>query len=133
MKMKPVLALALIGGLGACLAKPEPKVPTGAEDFASYCAACHGSGGKGDGEVSETLGKKPADLTTLAARNDGVFPSAQVMTKIWGYAKEDGRVMPAFAPLLETDLVLFDSGDGIATPTPLRLVQLGEYVKSLQQ
>jgi hypothetical protein len=28
--------------------------------------------------------------------------------------------------------VLFDSGDGIATPTPIRLVQLGQYVQSLQ-
>jgi hypothetical protein len=28
--------------------------------------------------------------------------------------------------------VLFDSGDGIATPTPVRLVQLGQYVQSLQ-
>ena len=47
--------------------------------------------------------------------------------------KWTGVVMPAFAPLLDTDLVLFDGGDGIATPTPLRLVQLGEYVKTLQQ
>ena len=29
-------------------------------------------------------------------------------------------------------MVLFDSGDGIATPTPLRLVQLGEYVRDMQ-
>jgi hypothetical protein len=27
---------------------------------------------------------------------------------------------------------LFDGGDGIATPTPIRLVQLSEYVQSLQ-
>lgn len=133
MMMKPALALALMAGLAACLAKPAPKVPTGAEDFATFCAACHGSSGKGDGEAGETLGKMPANLTTLAARNNGVFPTAAVMTKIWGYAKEDGRVMPVFAPLLEDDLVLFDSGDGIATPTPLRLVQLGEYVKTLQE
>jgi hypothetical protein len=29
--------------------------------------------------------------------------------------------------------VLFDGGDGILTPTPLRLVQLGQYVQSLQR
>ena len=41
----------------------------------------------------------------------------------------DGTVMPQFAPLLDHDqIVLFDSGDGIATPTPLRLVQLAEYL-----
>lgn len=133
MQMKPVLMLSLIAGLSACLEKPAARVPTGAEDFATYCAACHGTGGKGDGEVSETLGKKPANLTSLAARNKGAFPMTRVMSKIWGYAQVDGVVMPAFAPLLDTDLVLFDGGDGIATPTPLRLVQLGEYVKTLQQ
>ncbi|MGB8814723.1 MAG: cytochrome c [Paracoccaceae bacterium] len=132
MLMKPVMLLALTGALAACM-PAKPKVPTGAEDFASFCSACHGTSGKGDGEMGETLGKKPADLTTLAARNKGVFPMTRVMSKIWGYAREDGVVMPAFAPLLDADLVLFDGGDGIETPTPLRLVQLGEYVKSLQE
>ena len=35
--------------------------------------ACHGTGGKGDGEVAETLEKNPANLTSLAARNKGRF------------------------------------------------------------
>jgi len=39
--------------------------------------------------------------------------------------------MPAFAALLEGDMVLVDTGDGIATPTPLRLAQLGDYVEAL--
>lgn len=45
-----------------------------------------------------------------------------------------GEVMPQFSPLLDNqNLVLFDSGDGIDTPTPLRLVQLGQYVQTLQR
>lgn len=119
--------------LAACLPLAK-KVPTGAEDFATYCAACHGDAGKGDGPMADTLDKRPADLTRISAKNRGTFPMARVMSKIWGYARTpDGVVMPQFAPLLEGEkMVLFDSGDGIQTPTPLRLVQLGEYVRDMQ-
>lgn len=129
---KIALCLTAVWGLSGCLPS-DPEVPSGAEDFAMLCAPCHGSKGDGKGDFGDTLGKRPADLTLLAGKNDGKFPMAHVMSKIWGYAKEDGHVMPQFAPLLETDMVLFDSGDGILTPTPLRLVQLAEYVKTLQE
>ena len=46
MLMIPVLALA------ACVEKE--KVPSGAEDFATFCSACHGLGGKGDGDAAAT-------------------------------------------------------------------------------
>lgn len=109
-------------------------VPTGAEDFATHCVACHGASGKGDGEAAAGLAKAPADLTRLSARNGGVFPGTKVMAQIWGYTgRDEGRVMPEFKDLLDSETVLYDSGDGIATPTPLRLVQLAEYVKSLQK
>lgn len=137
--LSPIITLApfvLAGLLAACLpigtASKAPAGQTGAEDFASYCAGCHGATGKGNGEAAAGLPERPADLTTIAARNGGTFPMTRVMAHIWGYAQEDGRVMPRFAPLLDGEMVLFDGGDGIATPTPVRLVQLGEYVKSLQ-
>lgn len=130
---RALLIASLILPLAACLPFKKPD-PTGAEDFAGYCASCHGSAGKGDGPMATTLQGAPADLTQLAAGNDGKFPMTRVMSKIWGYARApDGTVMPGFAPLLEDDrVVLFDSGDGIATPTPLRLVQLAEYLASIQ-
>ncbi|MDP3959661.1 MAG: c-type cytochrome [Pseudorhodobacter sp.] len=130
--MKMIASLGLIGAVGACeLPQPGAQAPTGAEDFATFCVSCHGPGGVGDGPVAAGLPKAPADLTAISARNGGTFPQAQVMSKIWGYARQNGQVMPAFAPLLEGDTVLFDSGDGIATPTPLRLVQLMEYLEGL--
>ncbi|EEW25115.1 cytochrome c family protein [Rhodobacter ferrooxidans] len=130
----PLIALALTGALAACvLPGTKPPLPTGAEDFVAYCAACHGTTGVGDGEVAATMPKPPANLTRIAARNGGQFPMARVMSKIWGYAQKDGVVMPQFSPLLDSDLVLFDSGDGIQTPTPLRLVQLAEHLKTLQK
>ncbi len=117
--------------LSACVPQEEP---TGAEDFAAYCSACHGSGGLGDGPMAETLDGKPSDLTGLAARNGGVFPTTQVMAKIWGYAGGGATdaAMPNFGPLLDSDLVPYDGGDGIDTPTPVRLVAIAEYLKTLQ-
>jgi mono/diheme cytochrome c family protein len=131
-----IAPLAALGLLAACLPtsrEAAEPVPTGAEDFAAYCAGCHGATGIGNGPEAAGLPQKPANLTTIAARNGGSFPMTRVMAQIWGYAQEDGRVMPRFAPLLDSNMVLFDSGDGIQTPTPLRLVQLGQYVASIQQ
>lgn len=117
--------------LAAC--QPQ-EPPTGAEDFAAYCSGCHGAGGKGDGALAGTLARKPADLTGLAARNGGAFPTTRVMAKIWGYTggHQGVAVMPNFGPLLESDLVPYDGGDGIETPTPTRLVQIAEFLKTLQ-
>ncbi|MEZ5796268.1 MAG: c-type cytochrome [Paracoccaceae bacterium] len=111
---------------------PE-EAPTGAEDFAAYCAGCHGAGGKGDGDLAGELEHRPADLTRLARRNGGEFPKLRVMAKIWGYTggKGGAAIMPNFGPLLDSALVPYDAGDGIESPTPLRLVQLGEYVAGL--
>ncbi len=128
-----VLPLAL----AACVEKE--KVPTGAEDFASFCSACHGLSGKGDGAMAAELGRKPANLTQLSAKNGGAFPGTRVMAKIWGYTgvapgrQDSASPMPEFGPLLQGDLVPYDGGDGIATPTPVRLVQIAEYLKSLQK
>ena len=133
MQLRTLALIASLVPLVACMKEaPEPE-PTGAEDFANYCASCHGAGGKGDGPAAATLDKRPADLTQLAGA-DGRIPMTRVMSKIWGYTRApDGTLMPRFAPLLESDqLVLFDSGDGIPTPTPRRLVQLAEYLQTIQ-
>ena len=130
MLLIPALALT------ACVETNEG--PSGAEDFATFCSACHGAGGTGDGDAAATLDRKPADLTRLSARNGGVFPGTRVMAKIWGYTgvqpgnRDGASPMPQFGPLLQGDLVPYDGGDGIATPTPVRLVGIAEYLKTLQ-
>lgn len=54
--------------------------------YLRHCAACHGRDGTGGGPVSPWLIRKPADLTTIAARNDGVFPDERVWSVIDGRA-----------------------------------------------
>ena len=128
----PVLAVPL--ALAACVEREAPP-PTGAEDFANYCAGCHGTLAKGDGPAAAGLSRSPADLTRISARNGGVFPGTKVMAKIWSYSGGPGAEtpMPSFAPLLDGELVGYDGGDGISSPTPVRLVQVAEYLKSLQE
>lgn len=130
------IGMAALFALAACVlpgATSEPQT-SGSADFAEFCAGCHGAGGAGDGEMAAGLAQKPADLTGLSARNGGTFPTTRVMAQIWGYTggKDGGRVMPQFAALLDGALVPYDGGDGIATPTPVRLVDLAEYLKALQ-
>lgn len=122
--------------LAACVlpAKVTP-LPSGAQDFVEYCAACHGVGGTGNGEIASTLSKRPADLTGLAKRNGGQFPTTRVMAKIWGYTggKGGSAIMPNFGPLLDSETVPYDGGDGIMTPTPIRLAQIAEHLMTLQK
>ena len=55
--------------------KPAATVPTGnlrgdadagAQLYATYCASCHGPGGKGDGPIAQTLKPPPANHTDHA-------------------------------------------------------------------
>lgn len=135
--MRTILPWITAAGLGvllvACVAQDVSPPATGPEDFATYCSGCHGPSGRGDGPDAADLARKPADLTQITARNGGVYPATRVMAKIWGYAGGPGRSpMPAFGPLLMGETIPYDGGDGILTPTPVRLVQLAEYVKALQ-
>lgn len=127
-------ALPIVLVLAACVPAATTEASSGKADFNDLCAPCHGSSGKGDGEVGKTLAHPPADLTTLATRHNGEFPMAYVMSKIWGYemGKAPKALMPKFAPLMESPTVLVDTGDGIQTPTPQRLVEIANYVASLQ-
>ena len=131
MRALPLLACLT---LAACLPPAAPPT-TGAADFADLCAPCHGPTGVGDGELARDLKIHPADLTGLIARNDGTFPMARVMSKIWGYAKGEAApsMMPEFGPLLDSPTVLVDVGDGIQTPTPQRLIDLADYLVTIQK
>ncbi|MCK0149176.1 cytochrome c [Marivita sp. S6314] len=126
-------AAALAGA--ACTPDEMPQPTDGRALFIENCAVCHGADGKGNGPMARATQPAPADLTLIAVRNGGVFPEVEVLSTIDGYARSDmsGPDMPEFGALLQGDLVPLDTGDGVMTPTPRKLVALLEYIESIQQ
>lgn len=57
---------------------------SGSADYQVYCSSCHGTDARGDGAIASSLKKRPADLTQLARKNDGVFPAERIAKLIDG-------------------------------------------------
>lgn len=129
MRAAGLMAVAAAGLAAGCA---PPPAQMARQDYAAYCAGCHGADGTGGGPQAVAQGLDAPDLTRLAAGNGGVFPRLRVMAQIDGYTS-DGR-MPEFGDImLDGPTVLVDFGDGIATPTPERLVALTDYIAGLQR
>jgi mono/diheme cytochrome c family protein len=96
--------------------------------FESYCSACHGLDGKGDGPARSALKGTPADLTLLAQKNGGKFPANHVAVKLRevDQAVHGSKEMPIWGPLLSSV-----SGNSEAE-VQLRISNLTRYIQSLQ-
>ncbi len=125
-----------VGLLGLLIACAPSSDVAGRALFMDHCTACHGADGTGGGAEALSRTLAVPDLTLIAARNGGVFPMAEVMSQIDGYTRaRRGQIsMPEFGLVLqEGPLVLYDSGDGIVSPTPARLIAVAEYLRAIQE
>ncbi len=94
-------------GLSRGLREPSPPASHGPADpaalYASYCAVCHGPGGKGDGPGAEIVRQKMPDFSNPAAmqRVDDAF----LFTIIQKGSSQLGRsnAMPAWGMKLTDD------------------------------
>jgi mono/diheme cytochrome c family protein len=129
-----VIAVVLSASAGAqSTGRRAPQLAleslTGRDSFYLYCASCHGTGGMGNGPVSSALRTPPADLTTLARRNGGIFPRDRVAAFVEG----SGREVPAHGsqdmPVWGT---IFRGLETSEAATKVRLSNLVAYVESLQ-
>jgi mono/diheme cytochrome c family protein len=70
----------------------------GAELFKTHCASCHGADATGNGPVAAALRHRPADLTRIAKKNGGMFPTARVQRIIagWDIESHGDRDMPVW-------------------------------------
>jgi mono/diheme cytochrome c family protein len=102
----------------------------GSDNFELYCAACHGRSGRGDGPVAPALRSRPADLTTLARRNNGAFPRERVLSFVTGtgrpVAAHGSAEMPVWGPV-------FRALDPSDARVKQRIENLVAHVESLQQ
>jgi len=131
--------LLLLGSLAGAQEAQKPTIKhvpirqtaaySGEEMFKSYCAVCHGTSLKGDGPAASALKAIPADLTTLAQKNGGKYPSAKVATAIRGDMENPAhgnRDMPVWGPLFSS------MATGHAAEVQQRIANLNKYIESKQ-
>lgn len=127
--------------LTACLAGAQEKpvikkapikqtsAASGKEMYTQYCAACHGADAKGTGPAVAALKTPPPDLTTLAKRNDGKYPSdhvAYILKSGTSVAAHGSSDMPTWGPLFRS---LDSAHDAVVQQ---RINNLNDYLASLQ-
>ncbi len=132
MKTVGLVTLPLMVVLAACMVNEMPTASEGEILFTENCAACHDYDGRGGAPLIG--GQDAPDLTTISARNGGVFPRAEVLSQIDGYHRGQVSIelMPEFGALLEGPTVPVEI-DGVLTPTPRTLAALLTYLESIQQ
>lgn len=109
----------------------------GAGDFRTYCAACHGVAGKGDGTVAEFLTIAAADLTQLKKKNAGIFPRERIAEVIDGRAEvkvHGPRDMPVWGDWFSTEAAGQDMDpQAREAEVTARINALVAYIESLQE
>jgi nucleotide-binding universal stress UspA family protein/mono/diheme cytochrome c family protein len=102
----------------------------GGELYRTYCAVCHGPAARGDGPLASSMTRKPADLTEIAKRNGGLFPTELVFRTIDGKKPvrgHGGPDMPVWGDAFAR------SRDGGNPETIKRMIQsLVDYLESIQ-
>jgi len=142
--MKGRLGWTLLGGAllisGAAFA--QQTFDLGKYEYDTKCASCHGLSGKGDGMLRPYLVNAPSDLTTLAKRNGGAFPSQLVWLTIDGRTEKPigphgSREMPVWGSEYRQEVLRAAGPEGMAFAQPEwyvrgRIVALIDYLSRIQ-
>lgn len=133
MLISSLLAFGLLAGCTEEIGFGSPP-KSGATLFEQNCAICHGANARGAGAAAVNLEQVPPDLTLIAERNGGLFPSDDVLAKIHGYGGP-GHFgdMPDFADIDTGENVMWETQNGQKIATPRALVALVRYLEGLQR
>lgn len=131
------IRLHVAASLAALVAAPaaaatEVATYSGEENFQRLCAACHGKFGRGDGPVASALSVPVPNLTTIAQRNDGVFPRAVLRNVVdgrWQIEAHGTRQMPVWGYEF---WISEGAGDFSEVQVRKTLDELIDYIESLQ-
>ena len=133
------IALCLAAGLVGLAASgdqdpPDPVLADlGRPLFERHCASCHGAAARGDGPAAGILRVKPADLTKIAARREGTFPTGEISRYIDGRFQlpaHGSREMPIWGYRFGAHIPESDLGEAIARG---KIASLVEYLKTIQE
>ena len=130
--------IAIVFSLNALAQDPKPANPLaekylinsldGYALYQNYCATCHGPEGKGNGPTAGALKTSPSDLTQIARRNGGMFPSKMIEKIISGESEmvpHGTREMPLWGPIFSQ--IAWDQDLG-----RVRVANLTKYLESIQ-
>lgn len=103
--------------------------------YVSFCSTCHGPEGRGDGPMAPVLDILPADLTSIAADNGGVFSMGVVASKIDGRDPllAHGGPMPLFGDFFEGEDAAIKTETGQPMLTSQAIVDLLAYLETIQE
>lgn len=107
----------------------QTSAASGKEMYDMYCAPCHGTDGKGAGPAASAMKSAPTDLTQLAKKHDGKYPSAFVAGVLRfgsGPASHGSADMPVWGPLFRSLDKYHDSVE------QQRVSNLTSYIETLQ-
>lgn len=132
--MKAPIVMPCLLAVAACATAPEPP-DTGRAAFAENCAACHGTGGAGDGRMAIFVRGGVPNLRALSQRNGGTFPEAHVVRVITRTSDlHDGIVaMPDFGGLLDASPTVYTAPDGTRIATDATVLAITDYLKTIQE
>ena len=101
----------------------------------TFCAACHGATGMGDGDMANVVSIPSPNLTLLAKNNDGVFPMLNVLQVIDGRSgvRAHGGAMPLWGQVFSDDIGDADGPYGSVLEVRGRVLSLATYLQSIQQ
>ena len=136
--MRVLLLIPMIAALGSA-AQAEERAPDpvladlGAPLFQRHCASCHGNSARGNGPAAEILRTRPADLTKIAARRGGKFPTGEIARHIDGRFEvpaHGSREMPVWGYRFGADVPESELGEAIARG---KIAALIEYLMTIQE
>lgn len=129
-----VLALLLTGTCASPVLSAEDLMRySGTDLYVRYCASCHGLRGEGDGPVAPFFKLQPPDLTRIARRRGGEFPTDEIRKIIDGrtsLAAHGTRNMPVWG----AEFSAAQEGNSPSEVETRTLIsRLVEYLRSIQQ
>ena len=123
-------AQAPAGAPSAAPATLVMSVAAGSDTFRTYCAVCHGSSARGDGPLADSMKRRPGNLTEIAKRNGGSFPTDLVFRTIDGRQPvrgHGGPDMPVWGDAFKRSAEIRDEA-----AVRVRIDSLVSYLESIQ-
>jgi mono/diheme cytochrome c family protein len=112
----------------ASRASAESDLQKGQDSFVLNCAVCHGMDGRGKGPMADALKAAPADLTQIAAKHGGKFPSAMISDVI-----RNGTAVLAHGTAEMPAWGLYFGSKGKPEVARSRIADLVLYLESIQR